>query len=232
MGSKLEILCRKFGCFGYFLVIPCRQVLHRSAGRARPLAQFGWASFPCRPSRRGPSSRWWRGWRMCGAVGCAWGQLRTATILAAAIKGYLVNYSMASNYNPTCLRISSVTRCTPRCCGLRWIFLCSQAGWPTMRPCPRPDPDPLEWLAEQAMTVLSLWGRGRRLLQPPPPESSSASAVFWLQLTSTSTLTVAGQIVVVGWEFTAAATHQLQQLSAIRLHGSTMYRNKQLTLCS
>lgn len=50
-------------------------------------------------------------------------------------------------------RISSVTRWTPRCCGLKCIFLCSQAGWPTIRPWPKPDPEPLLWFAEQAMAT-------------------------------------------------------------------------------
>lgn len=56
----------------------------------------------------------------------------------------------------SCLSISSVTRCTPRCCGLRWIFRCSHAGWPTMSPGPTADPEPLLWLAEQAILPLSL----------------------------------------------------------------------------
>ena len=57
----------------------------------------------------------------------------------------------------TCLRISSVTRWTPRCWGLRWIFLCSQAGWPTMSPAPTAEvpPEPLLWLAEHAIAGIA-----------------------------------------------------------------------------
>ena len=50
-------------------------------------------------------------------------------------------------------RISSVTRWTPRCCGRKCIFRCSHAGWPTIRPWPMPEPDPLLWLAEHAMLL-------------------------------------------------------------------------------
>jgi len=53
----------------------------------------------------------------------------------------------------SCLRISSVTRCTPRCCGRRCIFRCSHPGWPMMRPAPTADPEPLLWLAEHAIVV-------------------------------------------------------------------------------
>ena len=70
----------------------------------------------------------------------------------------------------TCLKISSVTRWTPRCCGLKCIFRWSQAGWPTMRPCPRPEPEPLLWLAEQAMP--------RPLLRCPLPPPALP---LWLQ---------------------------------------------------
>ena len=59
----------------------------------------------------------------------------------------------------TPLSISSVTRCTPRCCGRRWTLRWSQAPGPTMRPPPccapcaelLPCPEPLLWLAEQAI---------------------------------------------------------------------------------
>lgn len=63
--------------------LPCHQVLRMSAGKAYPLARFGWASFPCHLSRQGPNSRWWPGWLMCVATGCASNQRQIAIILAA-----------------------------------------------------------------------------------------------------------------------------------------------------
>jgi len=73
----------------------------------------------------------------------------------------------------SCRRISSVTKWTPRCCGRRWIFRCSQAGWPTMRPCPRPDPEPLLWLAEQA--ILLRWSE-----EWADEEVAPAAPLTWL----------------------------------------------------
>ena len=43
-------------------------------------------------------------------------------------------FSLSRRLTP--LRISSVTRWTPRCCGRRWTLRCSQAFGPTMRPEP------------------------------------------------------------------------------------------------
>ena len=166
--------------------LPCHQVLHKSAWMAHLLAQFGWASFPCRPAHQGPSSHWWQDWPMCGGVVCASVQRRTETVPVARKVNKHINYRridqlefgivIHTTYVHTCLKISSVTRWTPRCCGLKCIFLCSQAGWPTMRPCPRPEPEPLLWLAEQAIPL-------RPLLRwwPPPPPLPPPPLPLWLQ---------------------------------------------------
>ena len=150
---------------------PCRLVLRKSAEMAHPLARFCWASSPCRPGRRGPNSRWLQDWQMCVAVECASSQQKTGTALEAKFtkqeKNYWDFYFWYINSQPnfgriflpdicTCLSISSVTRWTPLCWGLRCIFRCSQPGWPTISPAPTADPDPLLWLAEQAMMTAAV----------------------------------------------------------------------------
>ena len=63
------------------------------------------------------------------------------------------NFPIWIQTNHTWRRISSVTRWTPRCWGRKCILRCSQAGWPTIRPWPMPEPEPLLWLAEHAMLL-------------------------------------------------------------------------------
>ena len=63
---------------------PCRPGPHRNVWMEDLLGQFCWASSPCRPSRPGPSSRWWREMPRCGAAGCASVPLRTVTAREAA----------------------------------------------------------------------------------------------------------------------------------------------------
>ena len=154
--------------------LPCRLVLRKSAEMAHPLARFCWASSPCRPGRRGPNSRWLKDWQMCVAVECASSQQKTGTALEAKFTKPEKNiekrqrcYFWYINRQPnfgrtclpdicTCLSISSVTRWTPLCWGLRCIFRWSQPGWPTISPAPTADPEPLLWLAEQAMMTAAI----------------------------------------------------------------------------
>ena len=85
-----------------------------------------------------------------------WG-LRKVKIVAIrsneTFKTFIVLFriSFVRKSHLTCLKISSVTRCTPRCCGRRFIFRWSHPGWPIIRPAPTADPEPLLWFAEHAM---------------------------------------------------------------------------------
>ena len=57
---------------------PCRLAPRRNVWMEDLQERFCWASSPCRPGRRGPSSRWWRARRWCAAAGCASDPPRTA----------------------------------------------------------------------------------------------------------------------------------------------------------
>ena len=174
--------------------LPCRPGPRRNVWMEDLLGQFCWASSPCRPSRPGPSSRWWREMPRCGAAGCASVPLRTVTAREAANTNLSVCCPGGGRSLLTPLSISSVTRWTPLCWGLRWTLRCSQALGPTMRPEPwwEPWPEPLLWFAEQAMELVGEVvvedyqggkgethpgeGGGRReggptLLGPPRPET-------------------------------------------------------------
>ena len=106
--------------------LPCHQVLHKSAWMAHLLAQFGWASFPCRPAHQGPSSHWWQDWPMCGGVVCASVQRRTETVPVARKVNKHIYYRRIDQ-----LKIGIVILL---CTYLSQNFFCHQVDAPVLRP--------------------------------------------------------------------------------------------------
>ena len=88
----------------------CRQDPHSCAWRGSSPAPTCWASSPCRPSRPGPSSRWWWDWRWCAGAGCAWSRpgqkvvlvLRRATRGTPGVRHSLIDLKMIVTSNQHC----------------------------------------------------------------------------------------------------------------------------------
>lgn len=113
---------------------PYRRGPRTNAYRAAPQAQSCSTSFPYRLWRLDPNFRWAPDWHWY--VGLKRKQPRFVTPITRCEITLSGNVNLLCTWqrpmanwesSGTCLRISSVTRCTPLCCGLKLIFFWNQA---------------------------------------------------------------------------------------------------------